>query len=167
MFRIITTRVRTSSLQVTSCIASLLALELLQPAPSLYLIAPLFCNTPLLPMQLDQFSSLSQSDETATLSLAEILIQLAERGVAIHLIYGAGSPICDEFLAKLPESIHQRSTNILSCLGLFSDHFCLRGSMNFTDSGVSINSDRVELSLDENVIAQALVEVQDVWRELQ
>lgn len=167
MFRIITTRVRTGSLQVTSCIASLLALELLHPAPSLYLIAPLFYNTPLLPMQLDQFSSLSQNDEIATLSLAEILSQLAERGVAVNLVCGSGNPVCNEFLAKLPECIQRRSTDMLSCLGIFSEHFCLQGSINFTDAGVSVNGDRVELSLDEKVIAQALVEVQDVWRELQ
>jgi hypothetical protein len=165
MSRTITTRVRTSSLQITSSIASLFALELLSPAPTLYLVAPLFCNTPLLPLQLNQFSSLSQNDEIATLSLAEILGQLATRGVTIRLICGMGNPACDKFLTMLPESIYWRKTETLSCVGIFSDHFCLRGSINFTDEGVSINSDRVELSLDEDTITQALVEVQDVWRE--
>ena len=166
MSRIITTRVRTSSLQITSCIASLLALELLTPAPTLYLVAPLFCNTPLLPLQLNQFSSLSQNDEIGALSLAEILRQLAARGVAVHVIYSIENPACDQFVTTLPETIYRRSTERLSCVGIFSDHFSLRGSMNFTDEGVSINGDRVELSLDETPIAQALVEVQDVWREL-
>lgn len=165
MERIISSRIRTSSPQLTSCIGSFLALELLQPGKNLYLVAPLLRNTLLLPTSLGQFTSLSQDNEVPAITLASILSQLADRGTQVCLMHQTQNSSSDEFLASLPSAIEKRKVNSLHPQGLFGEHFSVHGSMNFTESGISMNSDQVEVSLATSDIAQFLLQVRSLWEE--
>jgi hypothetical protein len=51
--------------------------------------------------------------------------------------------------------------------GLIGDHFYLRGSMNFTYSGVNLNDEHVELTTEPEQVALALAEAKATWEGLQ
>lgn len=164
MVRTLTNRVRTNSPQLTSCIGSLLALELLHPSDTLYLVAPMIRNTALLPTSLGQFSSLAQDDTTLAISLASILSQLTDLGTNVYLIHQTSDVTSEEFLITLPDSIHRRHIDNPLPLGLFSEHFSIRGWLNFTEVGISMK-DQVEISLEQSEISKSLLQVRSLWED--
>ena len=167
MTRLIQSRVRTSAAQVTRCVGSLLALELLHPGRELYLSAPVLRNGPILPNGLGQFSALIPEVDAAYLSLAIVLSLLAERGVAVRVIYPAEDALLGEFLFTLPPAVERRAARPLHSKGLFGESFSLRGAMHFTDFGVDVGDEQVELTTEPGVVSHALLEVRTYWEDLE
>lgn len=166
MSRIIESSLRTGPLQITSCVSSLFALELLHSGGHLYLSAPHLRNAPILVNDVGQFDALFAEIDTPSLNLAQALSILAERGARVHVIYSTSDPGCDSFLAALTPSVQYRAASPLRNPGLFGEDFCLYGSLRFTDSGVDIAGDRAELSTDPSAVSRSLLEVVSYWEEL-
>jgi len=127
--RSIKSKARAGSLQLTDCLSSLFALELMYPSPEIYLISPWISNVTLI-------SNRSKHQQT------------------------------EEFLNLLPENIERRGIETLHEKGLITHHFYLRGSMNFTFSGVNLNDESVELTTDQQDVALALLEARQRWEAL-
>ncbi len=166
MRRIIEAGLRTGAVQITSCVSSLLALELLHPGRRLYLSAPQLRNAPLLTNDMGQFDALFPEVDTPVAGLAQVLSVLAERGAAVHVIYAADDAGCDAFRAALSSAVAVRSARPLRNHGLFGEDFALQGSLAFTDAGVDIAGDRAELSTDADTVSRGLLELARYWEEL-
>jgi hypothetical protein len=166
MSRIIESGLRTGPLQISGCVSSLFALELLHSRGLLYLSAPQLRNAPILVNDVGQFDALFPEIDTPTLGMAQALSILSERGARVHVIYSASDPGCDAFLAALAPSVQYRTASPLRNPGLFADDFCLHGSLRFTDSGVDIAGDRAELSTDPGAVSRSLLELVRYWEEL-
>ena len=164
--RIITSRARSSSMQLASCLSSLLALELLKPGKELYLISPWLSNVPLIDNRFGQFRALVGERDKADLRLGDILTLLAACGTQVRILYRTPSnETTRQFVENLQNiaNIECRAKQDLHEKGLISSHFYVHGSMNFTYAGVNINDESVEITKDEATIWQALQEARMSW----
>jgi hypothetical protein len=163
--RRITSNARGGSVQLTDCLHSIFALELMSPSPEVYLISPLISNIPLINNRFGQFRVAMGDNEEDELHLATILSILANRGSKVRIIYYPHSQT-EEFLHLLPPDIDFRGSKTLHKNGLITKHCYLRGSMNFTYSGVNLNDEEVEFTTDATDVSYALIEAQQRWEEL-
>ncbi|MEO9028101.1 MAG: phospholipase D-like domain-containing protein DpdK, partial [Ktedonobacteraceae bacterium] len=164
--RIITSRARSSSVQLVSCLSSLFALELLKPGKELYLISPWLSNVPLIDNRFGQFRALVGERDKADLHLGNILTLLAARGTQVRILYRTPpNEITRQFVESLQNvaNIECRAKRDLHEKGLITSHFYVHGSMNFTYSGVKINDESVDITNDEATIWQALQEARMSW----
>lgn len=166
MSRIIQARVRTSAVQATNLLASLLSLELLKPSKQLYLSVSSLRDTPILPNDLGQFGSLFPEVAQSFLSLNEAMALLVARGVDIRLICSSKDALSELFLSQLPPTVNYRTTDSLYQLGLYGEHFCLRGGLQLTDFGVGVANDSLELITAPAEVNQQLLEVAQYWEDL-
>lgn len=164
--RSIKSKARGGSVQLADCLRSLFALELMCPGPEIYLLSPWISNVPLISNRFGQFRSVMGENGEGDLRLAAILTTLAERGVKVRVMYRSQQPQTEEFLNLLPENIERRSIETLHEKGLIAHSFYLRGSMNFTYSGVNLNDESVELTTDPQDVALALLEARQRWEGL-
>ncbi|GCE23219.1 phospholipase D-like domain-containing protein DpdK [Dictyobacter kobayashii] len=163
--RRITSHARGGSVQLTNCLHSLFALELLSPSPEIYLISPWISNVPLMNNRFGQFRILVGDTEEGELRLATVLSILADRGSKVRIIYRP-HPQTEEFLSVLPSTIEYRKSMTLHAKGLITKHCYLRGSMNFTYSGVNLNDEEIELTTNLTDVSYALIEAQQRWEGL-
>ncbi len=164
--RIIKSTFRAGSVQLTDCLSSLLALELLRPGPELYLVSPWISNVPLLANRFGQFQAITGESTVRELRLLDILRLLSERGVKVRIICRADETTTADFLRLLPPAIEYCNTRTLHEKGLISQHFYLRGSMNFTFSGINLNDESVELTTEPTEVALAWADIRNRWESL-
>jgi phosphatidylserine/phosphatidylglycerophosphate/cardiolipin synthase-like enzyme len=164
--RSIKSKARASSLQLTDCLSSLFALELMHPSPEIYLISPWLSNVTFIGNRFGQFRAVMGDSGDGDLRLATILKTLAERGARVRVMYRSKHQQTEEFLNLLPENLERRGIETLHEKGLITRYFYLRGSMNFTYSGVNLNDESVELTTDAQDVALALLEAQQRWEAL-
>ena len=164
--RSIKSKARAGSLQLADCLSSLFALELMCPGPELYLMSPWISNVTLISNRFGQFRTVMGDSGEGDLRLATILKTLAERGVKVRVMYQPNHQQTEEFLNLLPENIERHSIETLHEKGLITHYFYLRGSMNFTYSGVNLNDESVELTTDPQDVALALLEARQRWEAL-
>src|SRR5262249_23440385 len=164
--RIIKSRAKDSTRQLADCLHSLLVLELLSPSSALYLVSPWISNVPLIDNRYAQFRPLMPDFGRGPIALGPVLSTLAERGTAVRVVYRPSHPITMEFVSRLPASVERRPSETLHEKGLITDRFYLRGSMNFTFSGVHLNDESVELTTEPDQVALALAEAQQRWATL-
>jgi hypothetical protein len=164
--RIIKSIARKSSIQLTDCLSSLFALELLSPSRALYLFSPWLSDVLLLHNSFGQFRAIIPELSENDLRLADLLNILAERGTLARIVCRPDQPHTEDFLRKLSSSIKVKQVETLHEKGLVSEHFYLRGSMNFTFSGIHLNDEHVELTTEPHQVALALAEAQQRWETL-
>lgn len=164
--RVIKTRAKGSSVQLAACLESLFALELLAPGPDLYLISPWISDVPLLSNRHGQWRAILSDDGVDMIRLSDALRMLGEKGTRVRILCRPGQPYTDDFLRKLSPDIVYRFGDLLHEKGLIGRHFYLRGSMNFTHSGIHINDESVELTTDSAEVALALIEAQARWEDV-
>lgn len=163
--RIIKSTNRKSSIQLADSLASLFALELLSPSSQLYLFSPWISDVPLLSNTFGQFRSL-MPELYGEVRLSQILNMLVERGTTVRIVCRSHQEGTESFLRTLSSQIMIRRVKTLHEKGLMCDHFYLRGSMNFTYSGVNINDEHVELTIEREAVARALLEAKERWEML-
>lgn len=164
--RLIYTRGRSSALELMSCLQSVFSAELLHPSKVLYLISPWISDSPILSNHLAQFRVLLPEEVSATIGLRRILLELDRRGVAVRIVCRPDEQVNRDFAHLLPNTILVRYSELLHVKGLLTQHFYLRGSMNFTFSGTRINEESVELSNEQHIISQARIEFDNFWEDL-
>jgi PLD-like domain len=164
--RIVKSYSRSSTVELADVLASLFSLELLSPSPVLYIISPWLSDMPILDNQYGQFRAVIGDYGRESLGLAAVLTLLAERGTQVRVMTRGGHLQTDEFLRKLPLEVEQKRIATLHEKGLVSHHYYLRGSMNFTFSGVNINDESVELTTDSEDVTLALKLAEQRWESI-
>jgi hypothetical protein len=165
--RIIKSSARNSSIQLMDCLSSLFALELLSPSPELYLFSPWISDMVLLSNSFGQFRVVVPELAESQIRLAALLCALSERGTRVRLMCRPNQLQTEDFLRKLSPEIEVKQVETLHEKGLISTHFYLRGSMNFTFSGVNLNDEHVELTTEPDQVALALLEAQQRWETVE
>jgi len=161
--RTIKSRARSSSVQLADSLSSLFVLELMSPGRELYLISPWISDMTVIKGHFGQFRAIMPELGRSELRLAGALTVLAERGVQVRILCRSDQQQTQEFLRRLPREVEWRYVDTLHEKGLIGEHFYLRGSMNFTFSGVNLNDESVEVTTDPEVIALALTEARQMW----
>lgn len=161
--RQIYSRARSSSVQLVELLGSLFAIELMAPSQALYLTSPWISDMPVLNNRYGQLRAVMPELSKDWLGLAAVLAELAERGAQVRIACREDQPETRRFLDRLPPAVAWRHSPALHVKGLITDHFYLRGSMNFTYSGVYINDEQVELTTRPELVASALLDAQMRW----
>lgn len=164
--RVIKSSTRTSTTQLADCLGSLFAIEFLAPSPEIYLFSPWLSNVQLVTNRFGQFRSIMPQLSGTDLRLADILVALAERGTRVRVVYKPDQLQTDDFLRRVAGSVETRACETWHEKGLITEHFYLRGSMNFTYSGVNVNDESVELTTEPHAVALALANAAQQWGTL-
>ena len=164
--RMIKSTTRKNSLQLTDCLSSLFMLELALPSQQFYLFSPWISDVALVDNRFGQIRSVAPNLEERQLPLSTLLNTMALRGTAVYIVCRPSYERTEAFLRKLSVDIQVRRVETLHEKGLIGDRFYLRGSMNFTYSGIHINDEHIELTTDSEQVARALLEAQHRWEIL-
>jgi hypothetical protein len=161
--RVIKAHARDSAMQLSDCLSSLAALELLAPSDEVYLISPWIGDVQLLDNRFGQYRALAPDGGRRRLTLSAFLGTLAERGARVRLICRADDAPTDGLLRRLPPGVEARNFDRLHEKGLVTASYYLRGSMNFTYSGINLNEESVELTTEPETVTRALLEARALW----
>jgi hypothetical protein len=166
--RIIRSDSRVSSILLTGCLKSLFVQELLSPSEELYLSSPWLSQVVLIDNRFGQFRAITRELDKSELNLVDILWLLAEKGTHIRIECLPQHPTTEECLRYLQRTnVEYRYKQKAHFKGLATQNFYLRGSMNFTHSGVYINDEGVELTDDPTDIFRAWQEARASWKRLE
>jgi len=157
---------RKSSLQLTDCLSSLFMLELALPSQQFYLFSPWISDVVLVDNRFGQVRSIAPNLEECQLPLSTLLNVMTLRGTAVYIVCRPSYERTEVFLRKLSADIRVRQVETLHEKGLITNHFYLRGSMNFTYSGIHINDEHIELTTDTEQVARAMLEARHRWETL-
>jgi hypothetical protein len=161
--RIINSVSRGSSIELTQALSSLLAIELLSPSNVVYLLSPWLSDVVLLRNAFGQFRSVVPEISEKDVRLSQLLNSLAERGTRVRITCRPYQPQTENFLSKLVSRIEIKKAETLHEKGLISARFYLRGSMNFTFSGVYLNDEHIEITTEPEQVTRALAEANLRW----
>lgn len=161
--RVIKSTAHAAGQTLSDTLGSLFALELLAPSRTIFLTSPWITDFVVLDDSFGQFRALLP-EANGQVRLSAMLNALAEQGTAIHILSQPNTS--RDFLQRLHPHIQCKLRQNLHEKSLLTDHFYLRGSMNFTHSGLNRNDEHVELSTEPSDLAQARVAAQALWQEV-
>jgi len=134
----------------------------MHPGPEMYLISPWISDTQIVFGQYGQFRAVIPTRSPHILGLKEVLGLLVERGCKVRILV-RDTDLNRSFLRALPEKVEWKFLSALHQKGWVTHHFYLRGSMNFTHSGINLNDENIEITTEDNDIARALIDARHVW----
>lgn len=151
--------------EIRELLQGLFARELLYPSRCLWLVSPWVRNIEVIDNRTASFRSLDPDLPPSGLLLTDVLRRLLDRGTQVVVATRPEAEslrFCEllrDAVAGQPSKnalvIHTR--DILHAKGLVGDDFALTGSMNFTHSGVEIQTELVTLQRARSEVAQLRV----------
>ncbi|MEX3004370.1 phospholipase D-like domain-containing protein DpdK [Serratia fonticola] len=139
--------------------AQLIAL-IMQPEP-IWLVSPWVSNFPLLDNRAGNWDSVEPAWGGCEVNFIELLASAVNNGAPLSLVT-RDEPMNRTFVTILEKRLNSHVDfrfqwrNQLHTKGMLTPHFFLKGSMNFTWSGVNRNEEFVELSCDSHQIGEAM-----------
>ena len=161
--RVIQSTAHAAGQTLSDTLGSLFALELFAPSQTIFLTSPWITDFVVLDNTFGQFRALLP-EVSGQVRLSAMLNALAEQGAAIRILTQTNTS--RDFLQRLHPDIQCKARQNLHEKSLLTAHFYLRGSMNFTHSGLNRNDEHVELSTEPGDLAQARIAAQALWREV-
>ncbi len=162
--------------EVRDLLESLLAIELLIPGPELWLVSPWITDVPILDNRSGGYSGLDPTWPKRHLTLAELLSHILERNTETCLSVitrpseeSSTARFCDRLKNLIGLSGNLSRLRLcddrenLHTKGLISDQFALSGSMNFTNNGISVLEETVQLQIDEQTVAEFLMSFHELY----
>jgi hypothetical protein len=158
-------RTTEGSTSLRDLLVSLLITECMNPGKELYLISPFMSNVPLIDNRLGNYGDLFPFAGGRSIHLADILQSLAWKGTSVRIICDPERPETRPFYAQLCQDIAFRVLNENHEKGLFTEHFYIHGSMNFTYRGVHVNKENIRTTRQPSEIWSALIAARERWEE--
>lgn len=149
--RTIRTRPR-SGLAVTEVLSTVLASELMHPSRELWLVSGWVSDVTVIANSIGEFDDLLVACSAKTLTLSDVLARLSRQGTGIHVAVRE-DPHNEAFLELLrrrcaPGRLKVFTSPDLHEKVLCGDDWVMKGSMNFTWSGLNLHEESIELVLD-------------------
>lgn len=158
--------------EVRDLLQSIFVLELLAPSGSLLITSPwISAELGVIDNRFGRFDDLLPEAGPRWVTLAEVLSQLSLAGSKVVVVTRPDARN-EAFLSRLRylcgdssmvPTIHKAEAENFHIKGLLGDGFWLKGSMNLTFSGVEINDELVEYTVDEAEVAKARSESSRLW----
>lgn len=158
----------TQSQSIIDLIQSLFVLELVQPSKTIWVGSAWISDIQLFDNRGLQYKSLEPDWPADMISLSNVLLALAKRGIQIVIIT-RDDEVNQNFLNKI--NLNKSEDMIVDIIlrdefhekGLLSDSYEITGSMNFTYNGIMINDERVIYRCDKNKIAERQIVMWDKY----
>lgn len=158
--RVIKSTAHAAGRTVSNVLCSILAVELFAPSKTIYLVSPWISDFAVVDNAFGQFRALLP-EANDNVRLSSVLNALAEQGSSIYVLSRPG--LSDDFSLRLHPNIQRKTKPNLHEKSFLTDHFYLRGSMNFTYSGLNRNDEHVEVTTESADLAQARIAIQTLW----
>ncbi|AYB46269.1 phospholipase D-like domain-containing protein DpdK [Paenibacillus lautus] len=158
-------RTTEGSVTLKDLLASLLIAECVNPGEELYLISPYLSNVPLIDNRLGNYGDLFPFVSGRTIYLGDILQTLARKGTSVRIICDPERSESRSFYMQLRGDADFRVLEDNHEKGLFSQHFYMHGSMNFTYRGVHVNKENIRTTRLPSEIWSALIAARERWQE--
>jgi len=145
-------------------IQSMLATELLQPSPELWIVSPWITNINVIDNSGRRFGYLDSRWEQGPVTLAKYLNTFIERDKKFIAVMNEDSHNLAFIgaLEALGLAEHPNVTLIktpsIHAKGIVTHHFSLTGSMNITYSGVNLNAERIVYTTDQSQVHETLAQ---------
>ncbi len=140
--------------------------ELLAPSNDVFVVAPWISNVVIFDNRLGQFDSINPEWGKREVRLVEVVVAMACAGARIH-VHTRPDQHNKQFRRRIDEAMGDAGTTelllwkdddpFLHTKGLLTDRVSIRGSMNLTESGVSINDEAITVSYDPSDVANMRV----------
>ncbi len=161
--RVIKSTAHAAGRTVSDVLRSIFALELFAPSETIYLISPWITDFAVVDNAFGQFRALFP-EANDNVRLSSVLNSLADQGSLIRVLSRPG--VSNDFILRLHSNIQRKTKPNLHEKSFLTDHFYLRGSMNFTFSGLNRNDEHVEVTTEPTDLAQAHIAIQTLWEEI-
>ncbi|AMJ72282.1 PLD-like domain protein [Enterobacter cloacae] len=141
---------------------------ILQPEP-IWLVSPWVSNFTLLDNRAGNWDSIDPAWGGREVDFVELLACAVNNGAQLSLVT-RNVPISRTFVKALEHQLNKNADyrlewrEHLHTKGLLTQHFFLKGSMNFTWSGVNRNEECVELSSDPHMIGDAMAAFEEQYQ---
>ena len=154
----------TSQHAVREVLSMVFAQELLAPSRKLFIVAPWISNIVIFDSRLGQYATLNPEWAKREIRLIEVLVAIAANGTTLHLHARPDDHnkafkrrIVEAMTdAGLHEQLHWSDRDArLHTKGVLTDRVLVDGSMNLTESGVSLNDEAVTISFEPDQVASA------------
>lgn len=162
--------------EVRDLLESILAIEILSPGKKLWLVSPWITDVPVLDNRSGSYGGLDAAWPKRRLSLAELLASLLTRcpDTLISVVTRPnGYPATERFQERLKTILDLNgnlerlsfddSREVLHIKGLIGDHSALSGSMNFTNNGINVLEESVQLQIDDYTVSEFLKSFEDQY----
>ena len=153
----------TSQSSIRELLQNVFVSELLSPSETVWLVSPWITNVAILDNRSGSFDILNPQWGHREVRLLDVLLQGLSTGTNFRIVTRP-LEMNDRWLSQLDESATQSGLidsltvirrDILHTKGFLTSTGLLVGSMNFTRSGVELNDESVEYSIDRQSIASA------------
>ncbi|ADN77437.1 conserved hypothetical protein [Ferrimonas balearica DSM 9799] len=151
--------------EIQDVLCGLLTAEVIRPSSTLWLVSPWVTDLDLLDNRAGNFDFLEPAWGRRKVQITEMLTRMLVNGGHLKLVTN-----CDAHNARFLRHLHQRAEAYGVCerlsvlqkeklhtKGILGEHYYLHGSMNLTLGGVEINDEQINLSIDRQSIAEAML----------
>lgn len=156
----------TGSATIRELMQSMFVGEMLRTGTAIWVVSPWVSNVVLIDNRSGNFDSLNPEWGRREVRLADVLIALTTRGAEVNIVT-RNEESNKVFLSKLRDLVQQHALesrvivtihNELHTKGILLSQSLLIGSMNLTYSGLTINDEWIEYSLDKEDLARTRLE---------
>lgn len=157
---------------IPSLLQSLFLAELLRPSEELWLAFGWISDIKILDNRARQFSAIKPDWPAADIPLTSVIKELIIRGGRVSLVLREDdhnqnfinklNSVCADVLLT-PEQLRVYTDPGMHWKGIVSDEFLLKGSMNLTYNGITVNGEHLTLTTDRALCAQWRQELEQKW----
>lgn len=156
----------TGSATIRELIQSMFVSEMLSTGTVIWVVSPWVSDVVVIDNRSGNFDSLNPEWGRREVRLADVLIALTIRGAEVNIVT-RNEESNKVFLSKLRDLIQLHALenriivkihNVLHTKGILLSQSLLMGSMNMTYSGLTINDEWIEYSLDKEDLARTRLE---------
>jgi len=157
---------------IPSLLQSLFIAELLRPSEHIWLAFGWISDIKILDNRARQFSAIKPDWPAKDILLSAVIKELIVRGSRVSLVLREDehnqkfinklNSVCADVLAS-PEQLRVHTDPGVHLKGIVSDEFLLRGSMNLTYNGITVNGENLTLTTDKALCAQWRQQLEQQW----
>jgi phosphatidylserine/phosphatidylglycerophosphate/cardiolipin synthase-like enzyme len=158
-----------TGVRVESVLSAVLVAELLAPSEEIWLVSPWVTDMDVIDNSAGSYDALFGDTPPLNCRWSDVLAQLCANGTRLHVVTRP-VPHNDAFLRRLVAQAPGETVRVTRAVEVHEKTFCgdrwlLTGSMNFTVSGMTVNDEVVEYSIDETDCSQARLDLNRRWEE--
>ena len=154
--------------QTQQLIQNIFLRELLRPSQDLWLASPWIGNVEILDDRAEGFRDLTGSQSGRGIHLLDLLELLSRRGTRVTVITRKTQENQEvlkglqELQRKCPHLTYYQRDEI-HLKGLLGDDYFLKGSMNWTYSGMNLNEEHLELVTASATVSETRIEFRETY----
>jgi hypothetical protein len=155
------------TLRLDDGLTTVLAAELLDPSPEVWVVSPWISDVPVLDNTDGGFDVLVGDGQQGAVLLSTVLARMAQSGTHLHVAVRPDDHNAP-FVERLTRAVDEHRLTVHHAADVHEKTMCgstwiVGGSMNFTWRGISVNDEVVVIEIDPQLAAQARLELQHRW----